>query len=103
MYRTRFGGRDVVAKRLKAENAGSAVLKELAALCAVPRHERICPLLCVCLEPDVYFVSPFVANGSLKQLLDKTRSKQLGAAAAKAIGVLCVFAIVADSVFRAQM
>ena len=63
---------------------------ELAAFFKLPRHDRICPLLAACLEPDLLFVSPLLPHGSLKQLLDNTRTKSLSAADQKAIGAFVV-------------
>lgn len=71
IFVTKWKSKQVVAKRPK--NQDISVLKELAAFCAIPSHKRVVPLLGVCLEPELHFISPFVLHGSLKDLLDKTR------------------------------
>ena len=88
IFVSRWQGRDVVLKRPKTQDV--TVLKELAAFFKLPRHDRICPLLAACLEPDLLFVSPLLPHGSLKQLLDNTRTKSLSAADQKAIGAFVV-------------
>ena len=84
IFVSRWQGRDVVLKRPKTQDV--TVLKELAAFFKLPRHDRICPLLAACLEPDLLFVSPLLPHGSLKQLLDNSREKKLSATEQKAIG-----------------
>ena len=91
IFVSRWHGVDVVLKRPKTQDV--TVLKELAAFFKLPRHDRICPLLSACLDPDLLFVSPFLPHGSLKHLLDKTREKSRDASDQKALGSHLSYAI----------